>query len=594
MANLWVAPGKVYAIGGEGLIKPAGLSAETRRLLGPPPPVAPIEDRASQIIGNPQELRWGKLTQHEIKALQSACFADQRLFVETFFQDLFWGEMSAMHREFCEMERVPDQRGLMLVTAAPRGHAKTTFRAKIKPIHAILYGYDHFILIIGFSGREVVDKTADIRDQLLYNERLIEVYGRRVSKRSGTTDYKALSGLKKDDYCRVLARSTGGQVRGLRFGRYRPTRIILDDILSAERVNTPEQREKTKHWFQKDVMGARETQKTDDGRSITNVDLVGTCMNKDDLLMELLNKPGWTRRHYKAMIREADNQELWNKWREIYTDLTDEKSADKAFAFYKRNEAEMLKGTEVLWASGDDYYSLQLFIIQNGLAAFNSEKQNDPHDPSRQVLFPERCQRFKVIWPGDPLWPSIFEPEGWCYRLGNTIQHSSTMERVIIFHDPALAKQKKSDYAAIVVLAQDLNRYIYAVEAWVERQPYEKQITQALDMADKWGADTIYMEDVAFQDLLKVPYRDHIAKRGGGPKVVGVHSHRDKHARIARLEPYINNQALRLEVNLSPRLIEQLREFPMGHDDGPDALEQGVARLRQPRTISVYREGVTY
>lgn len=544
------------------------------------------------VIGNPERLSWGSLSGSEIKALRDACFADQRLFVEVFFRDLFWGEMSDMHRDFCEMERVPDQRGLMLVTAAPRGHAKTTFRAKIKPIHAILYGYENFILLIGFSGREVGDKTRDIRDQLLYNERLIEVYGRRLSKRSGTTDFRAKAGLKRDDVCRVLARSTGGQVRGLRFGRYRPTRIILDDILSAERVNTPEQREKTKSWFQKDVMGSRETQKTEGGLSITNVDLVGTCMNKDDLLMELLKTPGWVRKHYKAMIREADNQELWAKWRDIYTDLDDEGAVDKAFAFYKRNEADMLRGSEVLWAAGDDYYALQVFIIQNGLAAFNSEKQNDPHDPTRQVLFPERCKKFKVIWPGDSLWPSTFDPEGFCYRMGNDLQHSRNFERVILFHDPALAHQKKSDYAALVVLAQDLNRYIYVLEAWVEKQPYGRQITTALDMADKWGADTIYMEDVAFQELMKVPYQQHITKRGGGPKVIGVHSHKNKHARIARLEPYINNNAMRLEVNLSPRLIEQLREFPMGNDDGPDALEQGVAQLRQPRSISVYREGM--
>lgn len=536
---------------------------------------------------DPETIPWGKLTPAWTDLIRKRAYIDHAFYVACFFPEYFWGTPSEMHRDFIKWEKRPTQRGYKEITAAPRGHAKTTWRALFKPLHAILYGYHHFILVIGYSGPDGNDKTRDIRDQLANNDRLVEVYGRRIDHGAGATDFTATT---PKGTCRVLARSTGKQVRGLRYKNHRPTLVICDDILSAEGVATPEQRAKTRKWFFSDVMGALETTKTDMGQSTSCVSVIGTCLNKEDLINELLKTAGWKSNKYRALLRHADRQDLWTEWEGIYTNLDNAAAPVDARAFYEANKKEMDRGAKVLWQDGDDYYSLRVFIIQNGKASFNSEKQNDPHDPTQQVLYPEKCARFAVVYPDDPRWPRDMPREGWGFLMGDVVRPYTDMERVIIAHDPSLAKTNSSDYAAIVAVAQDYNGYIYVLDAWIERKNYWDQITKALDMALLWGADAIYMEENNFQGIMKEPYASAKKQRGQKTKVIGISSHSNKQGRIARLQPYIDNHVLRLNANINRRLTEQMEEFPMGHDDGPDGLEMAIARLRRPRTIAAYTQ----
>lgn len=558
------------------------------------PEIRAMRDALPQKLGGlvPASIPWGHLTTEWKEKIKQRAFIDHAFYTECFFPEYFWGVPSQMHKDFIKWEQKPTQKGIKEITAAPRGHAKTTWRALFKPIHAILYAYHQFILVIGYSGPDGNDKTRDIRDQLLNNDRLIEVFGKVIPENAGATDFVAT--VTKGDVvnkCRVLARSTGKQVRGLRYKNHRPTLVICDDILSAEGVATPEQRAKTYKWFFSDVMGALETTKTETGQSTSCVSVIGTSLNKDDLINSLLKTAGWRTNKYRALLRHADRQDLWTQWERIYIDLDNPTADVDAKAFYEANKEEMDRGSQVLWDAGDNYYALRVFIIQNGKASFNSEKQNDPHDPTQQVLYPEKCARFETILVDDPRWPVDMPRDGWAFVMGEVVRPYTDLERVIIAHDPALAKTNSSDFAAIVALGQDYNGYIYALEAWIERKNYWDQVNKALDLALKWGADTIYMEQNNFQGILKEPYADAKKQRSQKTKVIGVTSHTNKQGRIARLQPYIDNHVLRLSNNINRRLVEQLEEFPLGHDDGPDCLELGIARLRKPRTIAHYSQG---
>lgn len=43
----------------------------------------------------------------------------------------------------------------------------------------------------------------------------------------------------------------------------------------------------------------------------------------------------------------------------------------------------MLEGTEVLWEAKLPYYALMKIKVDEGIASFNSELQNDPVDPDQ-------------------------------------------------------------------------------------------------------------------------------------------------------------------------------------------------------------------
>lgn len=521
----------------------------------------------------------------EFTDIRGRAFRDHEFFIRTFFsgdrpgQGKFWGELSDMHRDFCEIEREPDTRGVKRVIAAPRGNAKSTFRTLFKVIHAIVYDYHKFIVILGWSADEAEKKVQEVREELDSNEKLIQVYGRMLPARVGQYEFTTLNGI------RVVARGRGGQVRGLKHRGSRPTLVIMDDVESLESTRTPEQRKKTHEWLTKDVIGCG----APDGS--TNFEWVGTILHEDAELPHLLKNPGWRyRKKYKAVLSFAKRQDLWDRWKGIYQDLDNPSAQEDALAFFENNKDAMLEGVRVLWPDGEPYYKLMEFIVQNGQAAFNSEKQNEPFDPDAQLLNPDAAARFHVYRPGDPEWPKSLGDDGFALVRGDTGKaiHSKDLN-VIGFLDPALGKKPKGgkasdpDYAALVVCAQDLSGYIYVLDAWLKKKPPDTQIAAAFELNEKWGMDRLYLETVGFQELLKPLFKEEQKSQSQSLKIVGVGQHHNKQARISTLQPYFSNGWILFNDVVDPELINQIRLFPTVHDDGPDALHGCVSRLRKPR-----------
>jgi hypothetical protein len=88
------------------------------------------------------------------------------LFVTVIFSGALQLSFFTDHYYFCEMERNPAQRGRREAIAAPRGHAKTTFKVIFKVSHAIVYDYEKFVVIMGHSAPEADAKVRDILDEL--------------------------------------------------------------------------------------------------------------------------------------------------------------------------------------------------------------------------------------------------------------------------------------------------------------------------------------------------------------------------------------------------------------------------------------------
>jgi hypothetical protein len=74
------------------------------------------------------------------QALYFLAYADFEFFVQVFFSHHCGYAFSPMHLDFCAAESNPAKRGRRDAIAAPRGHAKTTFKVLFKALHAIVYG----------------------------------------------------------------------------------------------------------------------------------------------------------------------------------------------------------------------------------------------------------------------------------------------------------------------------------------------------------------------------------------------------------------------------------------------------------------------
>ena len=168
-------------------------------------------------------------------------------------------------------KEISRMKGSRNVIAAPRGHAKSTNLTFKDSLHAVVYGYKHYILLLSDSSEQAEGFLDEIKTELEENADLIEDFG----SLKGEKTWRSNGILTKNDI-KVEAIGSGKKVRGRKHRNWRPDLIVLDDIENDENVNTPEQRKKLKSWFEKAVSKA--------GDTYTDIMYIGTVLHYDSLL----------------------------------------------------------------------------------------------------------------------------------------------------------------------------------------------------------------------------------------------------------------------------------------------------------------------
>lgn len=448
-------------------------------------------------------------------------------------------------QDYAEISRLD---GSKSVVAAPRGHAKSTNFTFKDSLHAALYQYKHYIIILSDSSDQAEGFLTDIKTELEDNGDIHEDFGRQQGK-----IWKSNIILTARDV-KIEAIGSGKKIRGRRHRAWRPDLIVLDDVENDENVNTPEQRRKLESWYNKAVSNA--------GDTYTDIMYIGTILHYDSLLSNVLKKPEYKTKVYQAVLSFAEREDLWDKWTEIYTNLFDEEHKEHARTFYEANEDEMLKGTIVLWPEKQDYYKLMVARVSYGEAAFNSELQNNPIDPDNAAFNPE--------------WFDYYEEELMDWKDSRYI--------FVGANDPSLGKNKKADTSSIINLALDqYTGYMYVEAASVERRKPDVIINDVFEMSRRLKRDyhkgffRFGVETVQFQYFFKEVMAQLSAEMGEYIPIEEIQSIANKMLRIQSLQPYIKNGYIKFN-RKHKTLLKQLEEFPMGkNDDAPDGLQMAVA-----------------
>lgn len=457
-----------------------------------------------------------------------------------------------------EAKAISRMKGSRQVVAAPRGHAKSTNFTFKDSLHAILYGYKHYILILSDSSEQAEGFLDDIKTELEDNPDIIMDFGSLKGDKAWRTGVI----LTKTDI-KAEAIGSGKKIRGRRHRNWRPDLIVLDDIENDENVNTPEQRRKLKSWFDKAVSKA--------GDTYTDIMYIGTILHYDSLLSNVLRNPRYKTRKYRAVISEADNTKLWEEWEGIYTNLLDENHEENARTFYEAHEEEMLLGAEVLWGEKLSYYDLMEIKVSEGAASFNSELQNDPIDPESATFNPE--------------WFDYYDPD--------LIDFSSPEFVFVAANDPSLGKNKKSDTSSIINLALSTKTgYMYVADASVERRKPDIIIDDVFEMNRRLKRDyrkgfyKFGVEVVQFQYFFKEVMAAKSAEEGEYIPIEEIQSTVNKVLRIESLQPVIKNKYLKFNRE-HKTLLKQLQEFPMGkNDDAPDGLQMAVQLAQSVKAVA--------
>lgn len=459
---------------------------------------------------------------------------------------------------YTEYKEVDKASGSHNAIAAPRGHAKSTNFTFKDTLHAILYQYKHYAMIISDSSEQAEGFLDDIKTELEENYNIIQDFGELKGDKAWRSNVIVTkSGIKAE------ALGSGKKIRGRRHRAWRPDLIVLDDIENDENVTTPEQRRKLSGWYYKAVSKS--------GDTYTDIMYIGTILHYDSLLSNVLKNPEYETKTYQAVISEADNKGLWEEWERIYTNLFDEKHKEHAEEFYKENEEALLTGAQVLWMEKWTYKDLMKMRVTEGIAAFNSEMQNNPIDPDNADFNEE--------------WFDYYDDNPPDFKASNFI--------IIGANDPSLGKNKKSDTSSIIDLALDLNTgYMYVLGASVEKRKPDVIINDVIETHKRYKRDygkgyyRFGVETVQFQYYFKEVMAAKSIESGEYIPIEEINSHVNKELRIKSLQPFVKNKWVKFS-RRHKELIKQLIEFPMGkNDDAPDGLQMGVALAQKVKAIA--------
>lgn len=449
-----------------------------------------------------------------------------------------------------DAKQISRANGCRRAIEAPRGHAKSTNFTFKDDLHAAVYAYKHYVIILSDSSEQAEGFLADIKTELEENTALKEDFGELEGRVWKTSVILLSNGVK------IEAIGSGKKIRGRRHKQWRPDLIVCDDLENDENVNTPEQRKKLRSWFYKAVSKA--------GDTYTDIVYIGTLLHFDALLANVAKNPSYKTVKYRGVVSWAVNTELWDAWEVIYTDLYNDAHEEDAKQFFEQNRDAMLEGTAVLWEEKLSYYDLMVIRVSEGEASFNSEIQNDPIDPE-SCTFQEE-------------WFDFWDDEG-----KQLPDFADPRFLFIGANDPSLGKNKKSDTSSIFALAKDTHTgYLYVVIADIAKRKPDQIIEDALEASRRLQRDykrpyyKFGVETVQFQYYFAEIMRQKAAAVGEYLPIEEINSTQNKDARIQSLQPFVKNGYIKFSQK-HKTLLKQMFEYPMGkNDDGPDGLQMAV------------------
>ncbi len=203
-------------------------------------------------------------------------------------------EIPEFHQEIYDIITDPHKR---IAIAAPRGHAKSTIISLAYALWNALTLKKKFIIIVSDTFPQAKMFLETIKAELEINPMIKSLYGNQKTDRWAEADIELKCGV------RIMAKGAEMKFRGLKYGRFRPDLIIIDDLENDEMVESKERRQKLERWF--------------NGTLLPSVDIetgqivyIGTILHDDALLMKVLHKyPGWETKIYKAI--QDDGTALW-------------------------------------------------------------------------------------------------------------------------------------------------------------------------------------------------------------------------------------------------------------------------------------------
>lgn len=475
------------------------------------------------------------------------CEHDSEEFARTYLKRHFSKPFCEMHRYlFGRIDAPAPDGGKRTAIIAPRKFGKTTQINLVLPLQELAYQRKRFVLLIGESSGAAEGNLATITQEIETNELLLEDFPHLAPATDPKGQFVKWTDrqLVFKNHATIMAKGMGSRMRGIKYRDQRPDLSIVDDPESPETADTFLKRRRHKRWFGGTFLGL--------GTENWDIFVIGNLPHHDALIAGLVRSKEWDGIMYRAInipARPDDRYPIGN----TKTDGS------------------------ALWPEGWSLEALEIYKRQPevGSLGFAREMMNDPREEEDKPFNPLLFATFK------------FTPE-----------HKRTFVVTATAVDPAggsnPGEYKKGirDWCCIVSAGRTRDGFIDVFDVRMTKLPPENQIDLLLDAYADHRVKRIGVEEVMFKNLYKPSIARAGQKRQLYPTIVTLKAPKaNKQTRILGIQPVIMDapQVVRFAEHLFelvPQYFAMFDEFPMGHDDAPDATEMVIRMLETTHTKS--------
>ena len=342
---------------------------------------------------------------------REACRADLGRWCREYMPETFALPFAPIHeRVIARIEEVVMQGG-QYALGMPRGYGKSSL-CEAACLWSMLNAHRYFVVLIGADEDHAIGMLESMRKDLETNDELLADYPEvcypiraleGINQRASgqlclgkptlikvASDTLRLPTIGGSAASGAIVRVAGitGRIRGLKEKRadgstIRPDLAIVDDPQTDESARSETQCHSRERVINSAVRGLAGPK-----RRIAVV-VPCTVITPNDLAHRLLDRernPVWRGERGRMLDRLPDNEALWAKYAEIYTQgLRDDDGAAAANAFYTKHRDQLDAGAVSSWP--ERHYENELSAVQHAMnwkitdeSSFWSECQNDPRD----------------------------------------------------------------------------------------------------------------------------------------------------------------------------------------------------------------------
>lgn len=457
------------------------------------------------------------LTNEQIDSLILPCLDSTPITGVTLFPEHFTRPFCSVHSEIFNV--LDDDSIKLAAIAAPRGFGKTTTIGLGFVGRKALFRQAHYIVYISSTATEAAAKVKTLAKELQENEIIKSLFGDlkgvKWAEEKGEIELSDSNG----PFCFIQAKGAGSQIRGLKWGKYRPELFVIDDLEDSEAVCNEVLRKKLKEWFFADVLGARDQAEGGTTRLI----VIGTILHEDALLANLIDE---------TPLEDAE--------------LTEEVDLREQFVTLR------------LEACDDNFNS----VWPEYLSSAALKRKCDAYEKRGLIDVFYREWRNIVIAKGSATFQKSFFQY---YRESELRNQLQTDAETVILVDPAKTANTTSAFTAILAVAIDQRRNrIYLRDGVNLRLSPEDIFKTAFDMADLYNTHVIGIEETGLNNFLRYPMETFAAQRNRFYDIQYIKAIKEKELRIGALAPFYRISSIfhNSENDITKILETQLMSFP--------------------------------